>query len=302
LSLTTLCNLLVDIKDFYRRLSDQQGYKRKVDLNTVEYFTLNREQTRMAKEKRDRPIPTLEAVKQVVASITGESEVDMRDRAMLSYAMLIGPRIDAIASISLGAVNLMQMSVIQDPEQGVRTKLRKKITTKIIVRDEQLIAALMTWVTHLRETRGFVDRDPLFPRTSMRQRSFDDLQFVARSVGREYWKNGNMARNVFQRRFKEAGMKYFNPHSFRSAAIKAAIERCTTPMEVKAVSQNFGHEDVRTTFNYIKLPPEELAKILENLSSPQSNDAEDLISEIDAVVRRHEKNRTKGRENNNNHE
>ena len=120
---------------------------------------------------------------------------------MLSFAFLTGARIDAIASISLGGVNLEEMSVVQDPERGVRTKLRKDILTKIIVRDEQLIAALREWIAYLRTSRGFGDDYPLFPRTSMRQRSADDLRFTATNVDREYWKNENAARDVFWKRY-----------------------------------------------------------------------------------------------------
>ena len=63
-----------------------------------------------------------------------------------------------------------------------------------------------------------------------------------------------MRRETFSGSVIEEGRHgVFISYSFRSATIKAAIERCKTPMEVKAVSDNYGHNDVRTTFDYIKL-------------------------------------------------
>lgn len=49
--------------------------------------------------------------------------------------------------------------------------------------------------------------------------------------------------------FANAGLPYFNPHSFRHALARLGIEICRTPEELKAWSQNLGHDDVLTTFN-----------------------------------------------------
>ena len=44
------------------------------------------------------------------------------------------------------------------------------------------------------------------------------------------------------------GLEYFNPHSFRKTLAVLGEQRCKTPEELKAWSQNLGHEDVLTTF------------------------------------------------------
>lgn len=41
---------------------------------------------------------------------------------------------------------------------------------------------------------------------------------------------------------------YFNPHSFRKTLALLGGQRCNTPEEYKAWSQNLGHEQVLTTF------------------------------------------------------
>ena len=43
-------------------------------------------------------------------------------------------------------------------------------------------------------------------------------------------------------------MPSYGPHSFRKTLARLGQEICTTPEEMKAWSQNLGHEDVMTTF------------------------------------------------------
>jgi hypothetical protein len=48
--------------------------------------------------------------------------------------------------------------------------------------------------------------------------------------------------------FFNAGLPYFNPHSFRATLVQLGEEVCKSPEEFKAWSQNLGHEKVLTTF------------------------------------------------------
>ena len=48
--------------------------------------------------------------------------------------------------------------------------------------------------------------------------------------------------------FTQAGLPYFNPHSFRNTLVRLGQSVCRTPEDFKAWSQNLGHEQVLTTF------------------------------------------------------
>jgi integrase len=74
-----------------------------------------------------------------------------------------------------------------------------------------------------------------------------DLCFVAERVESVYWKSTNSIREIVKKRASQAGLEYFHPHSFRHTAIYLAMKRCRNAEEIKAVSQNFGHENVGTT-------------------------------------------------------
>ena len=45
-------------------------------------------------------------------------------------------------------------------------------------------------------------------------------------------------------RFEQAGLPYFNPHSFRKTLVQLGETTCQSPEEFKAWSQNLGHEGV----------------------------------------------------------
>lgn len=61
------------------------------------------------------------------------------------------------------------------------------------------------------------------------------------------WKGAEPIRKIFRKSFEAAGLPYFNPHSFRNTLVQLGEQRCSTPEQFKAWSQNLGHERVMTT-------------------------------------------------------
>lgn len=51
-----------------------------------------------------------------------------------------------------------------------------------------------------------------------------------------------------QRGVLKAGLPYYRPHSFRKMLVIWAMENCSQ-IQVKAISQNIGHEHAMTTYN-----------------------------------------------------
>ena len=76
----------------------------------------------------------------------------------------------------------------------------------------------------------------------------DNLRFAAAGLDRKHWSNAGPIRTIFKGAFTAAGLPYFNPHSFRKTLALLGGQKCKTPEEYKAWSQNLGHEDVLTTF------------------------------------------------------
>ena len=274
LTLTTQHHHLLHLHDFYKWLSMQPGYKSKVILSDLAYFRLDRKQTRMALNRPTRRVPTPEIIKKIIHSIMPKNEIDRRDRALIALAFLSGMRIDALASLPLGCINMDAMLVLQDPERGVRTKYAKRISTTIFAFDEDSVEIVREWVRFLREDKFFTDADPLFPSTKIEQEG-DGYSFTANGLERKFWKDASPARNIFKKRFKEVGIEYFNPHSFRHAAVNTALSLCKTPLDFKIVSQNLGHKNIATTmFDYAEVPEDEVTKGIKQLT--RKNEPQDI--------------------------
>lgn len=60
--------------------------------------------------------------------------------------------------------------------------------------------------------------------------------------------NADPIRRIFKTAFEAVDLPYFNPHSLRNLLVRLGDERCRSPEDFKAWSQNLGHEQVLTTF------------------------------------------------------
>ena len=83
-------------------------------------------------------------------------------------------------------------------------------------------------------------------------------------------------------------MPYFNPHSFRKTLAQLGQQRCRSPEEFKAWSQNLWHEGVLTTFSsYGAVQSSRQAEIMRELAKEAAADvalSADTIAE--AIMRR----------------
>jgi integrase len=128
----------------------------------------------------------------------------------------------------------------QSPNMGVKTKNSKPIlTTFLPINIANAEAYFISWFDYLIEKKGFLPTDPIFPATDKHSNS---------NVSRFFWTTSGPAYKTVQKRFKEANLPAYNPHSFRHFASACLSEMRLTEIEKKACSMNFGHEDVGTTF------------------------------------------------------
>jgi integrase/recombinase XerD len=77
----------------------------------------------------------------------------------------------------------------------------------------------------------------------------DARHFQASGLDRKHWSSAGPIRAIFKGAFAAAGLPYFNPHSFRKTLARLGGQKCRSPEEYKAWSQNLGHESVLTTFS-----------------------------------------------------
>lgn len=260
------------VQAFFMWLATQPGYKSKVSLDAVSYLSLDRRTVREVLSPRPRKYPSLEQIKTLVNSIEAHTDIDRRDRAMIAFLILSGIRYSALCSLSVGCFDVERRVVLQDPRLGVKTKGGKVITTWLLPFDDQLTSIVCDWAKYLPEERRFASTDPLFPRTRIVQ-SAESLSFEACGIEPVFWSGGNSVRTILRERSQAAGLPYFPPHSYRHAACQLAIRMAKSPEEYKALSENFGHEEILTTLRtYGNLGHDRVAQVISNMSSGKKLD------------------------------
>lgn len=285
LSRSTMLSTLNTLKDFIIWLAEQKEYRGKFSRSDAEYFSLPANDVRIAKADRRRPAPTLEQLRDVILAMPTTTDIEMRDQAVIAFTLLTGARDSATISFCLKHVDLVAKHVLQDARQ-VKTKFRKTFTTWFFPVGDDVCAIVEQWITHLTGELGFGPDDPLFPAT---RNAFEgqDGELRAR-LDRRPWTQTGTVRKIFQVAFSRVGLPYSNPHSVRNTLVALAFRLKLPPEEMKAWSQNLGHERMLTTYlNYGEVAADRQAEIFRGLAKAKEPDAEndELVRQIAAVVR-----------------
>lgn len=260
LAKATLHSRLSAMKAFILWLAGQPGYKSKISYSDADYFNLSANDARIATAHRSQSVATMEQIRHVLANIKIETDIDRRDRALIAFAILSGARDNAIASLKLKHVDFEKRIVFQDARE-VRTKRRKTFESLFFPVGDDIECIVQEWINYLKTEKLFGPEDPLFPPAKIglnENQMFDVVGF-----SHENWKNAAAIRKLFKERFEAAGLRYFNPHSFRNTLVQMGQKFCRNAEELKAWSQNMGHEQVMTTLmSYGNVQPNRQADIM----------------------------------------
>lgn len=244
LSKSTVAGILRDLKAFFEWLSREPGYRSKLQYTDADYFNLNEKDSAIARARREKSVPTVKQIKKVIASMPTDTVEQRRDRALVAFASMTGARVNALASFQLGDVNVGEGFVDQDARH-VRTKFAKSFRTFFMPVCEGALEAFTKWVDELRDVHFWGDADPLFPATDVG--IGDTGGFQPDGIARSFWKTTQPVREAFRRGFEAAALPYHNPHSLRDMLVRHAMALSLSPEQMKAWSQNLGHEAVLTT-------------------------------------------------------
>jgi integrase len=121
------------------------------------------------------------------------TDVELRNRALVAFAILAGARDGALASLKLKHVDLAQGHVFEDG-RTVATKRRKPITTWFFPVGERSLRIVTDWIGRLRGALLWGNDNPLFPKTKVGvggTRSFEAL-----GLERGCWSNATPIREI----------------------------------------------------------------------------------------------------------
>lgn len=249
ISISYCYDVLRFVKTFFDWLSKQAGYKSKINQTAVDYLNLTRKEVREATQPKSVKYPALDDIKQVIESIKGKTEIERRDKALFSLAFLTGARISAIMTLPMKSFNRSSLVLYQDPDLGVQTKFSKKIVSSLVPFSyKETLDYFLQWYDYLAKQKGFKPDDPIFPATKIENGKDNINYYNTGEVENKQLKNSSSLRNIFKKRFEQAGVSYYHPHTFRHWWVKEMAKLPLTEEEKKAISQSLGHENVGTTF------------------------------------------------------
>jgi integrase len=281
LSKATLNSTLSALRAFFVWLVDRRGLRPRFGYSDADYFNLSEKEARIATARRNRPGPTLEQVEAVLQCMPANTDIELRNRALVAFTLVTGARDGALASLKIKHIDLQSQAVTQDARE-VKTKFSKTFVTFFFPVSEGATQIVNEWIAHLSQELLFGSEDPLFPATHMALNAVG--QFEPIGLQRKHWTNATPIRQIFKRSFASAGLPYFNPHSFRKTLAQCAERTCRTPEEFKAWSQNLGHEGVLTTFSaYGAVPLLRQGELIRAVRSKGAS-CDALASDVTAAV------------------
>lgn len=269
----TIFSAMTSLKRFFGWLAVQPGYRSKISPSDIEFLSLSDKDVRAAKAPADRPIPTLEQVLHAVETMPADTAIEKRNRAMVAFIALTGTRDGAAVTLRLKHFDPVRNLVVQNPNE-VKTKFSKRICAFLLPVDDRLKTILLDWAQYLKNDLLFGNDDPLFPKTRM---ALDENDcFKADGLSRDFWANATPVRDIFKAAFQAASLPYYSPHTFRHMLMQIAYQRKLTPAQLKAWSQNLGHESLLTSLtSYGNLPLEMQGQLIAE-SGPKSEEEEEL--------------------------
>ena len=263
LSVSTVCSILANVREFFKWLATHPQCIRKVDGRAAIYLRLSKNDERAGRATREGPVPSITEVRKALEAMPGDTDIQKRDRAIMAFTALTGVRDAALVSLKIGDVDLAKGEVWQNPRH-VRTKNRKAIMTFFVEFDPLWCEIVTAWIVFARDVLHFVDDDPLFPKETVFNNP-EKMAFESAGLSRDHWANASAVRRIFKESFSRIGLPYYRPHSFRKMLVLWAIEHCSQ-YQVKAISQNLGHEHTMTTYNsYGTLSRQDQAKAIASI-------------------------------------
>jgi len=274
-SRNTIRTILIHIRDFYKWLCTQPGYRR-IAISEIDYLKISKQDSRIAAESVQKSIPSFEHSLKLVHSIEINDDVDFRDKAMIALIVCTGMRDSAVRTLPVSCIDIDELIVYQLPQKGVETKYSKEITSVIFPFDESLIKIIKEWIIYLKN-KGFGEDDPYFPQSKLEHLEGSFSYKKPTEILPEFLQSTSVIRRVFKDRSLAAKLPYFRPHSFRDMAINRAIKYAKSNLQLKAISQNVGHEKFFTTFSsYGTLNQDELISLLRQINFKEDPDISNI--------------------------
>ena len=230
------------VREFFEWLSRQKGYEKHIKDDDVQYFNISRNNRNKARATNYQESHTIEEIIATIRHMPATYPIEMRNKAMISLALLTTPRISALQTARVGSIKYFRdfdaWAFVQNPN-WVNTKFSKHITAFFIGSVRDLYDNVLNFVEFLKQ-QGFTDKCPLFPKIIP---SFDKEGLPCSILEKEFIQSQSTIRTVFKQAFNNNDLPYHKPHTFRHAMARKMMRSEGSLLLISSLTQNFGHEN-----------------------------------------------------------
>ena len=223
-----------NVREFFEWLERQREYSKYIKFDDVQYFNISRNDRNKALATGYQESHEVSDIISTIRSIASLTEVDMRNKAMISLCLLTTPRISAMQTARIASIKYFKgqdaWAFVQNPN-FVDTKYARQITAYFIGDVKDLYKNILDWIEYLKG-KGFEDKDPLFPKIVP---SFNRYGEPILILEKEYIKSQTTIRKIFERCFNDNDLPYYKPHSFRHSIVRMAMKHETSPLLISAL-------------------------------------------------------------------
>jgi site-specific recombinase XerC len=190
-----------------------------------------------------------------IARVSAETLREERGQVAACILFLSAMRADALASLPISCVHLVDRQIDQLPEFGVRTKNRKAAITYLLDIPE-LFEICARWDSRLRA----------LPPTALWYSNLSSDGMRILPVEHAYAGRNDTVEHDMRLICKRAGIPYQSPHKLRHGHAVYALKLARNMAEAKAISQNMMHASVVITDQvYGKMITDDVRSIIGNL-------------------------------------
>lgn len=240
LSASTIVHAFSSVCGFFRWLRKQVGYD-KIPEDLVDYFSAPRHLIQIANAPAEKAYPTHEEVVTVVGSMPTDSFLQRRNRALVAFVYLTGVRVAALITLRLKHVDCERRLVHQQAAEQVATKNSKTMRTAWFPVGKEFEQIVIDWIAEM-TSLDTNPETPLFPRGERRLFGSQD------QPGWEFLASDDAVVDIMAAAAAAVGVRRFTPHRLRDTIASMIDKWAVTLAEQKALSQNMGHANMRTTF------------------------------------------------------
>jgi integrase len=231
------------VRQFLEWLRENEKDYAKINKRDIRYLNTTKNDKNQAKATNYPESHNIPDILATILKMPENTEIEKRNKAMLSLFVLTTPRISSMQEARVGKIRYFEdydiWAFMQDPRLQ-NTKTSQCITAFFIGQVEDLIANVINWKKHL-ESQGRKDKDYLFPKITP---SFTKEGNTEMILTKEYIQSPTQIRQLVREAYENNGLKYIKPHNFRHSITRHVRKTSTNPVNTTiALAENYGQNN-----------------------------------------------------------